>query len=91
MTFPYTLDHWRRAVAAYFTIYCGLAFDDIEVSDRELSIWFECGVPARIVGGALTTRAPRIKYTLTDRAYDQRPIRYHQNRIAVRMRARGML
>jgi len=69
-----SFEHWCAVANMVLEQYVGYALADIAVSDDELRIWHAAGIPARIVGSALTVRAPKVRYTLS-RWYDDRPKR----------------
>ncbi len=63
--FGVTFDLWCAAASWRLCDLTGRVLADAPVTERELRIWFEYGVPAQIVGQALSTKVTPVRVTFT--------------------------
>jgi hypothetical protein len=86
---PPSFEIWCKVVDLRLRDVSGRPLADAPVTDAELRCWWNAGVPARVVGQALSVRVPKVRYTLT-RFYTDR--RAHEVRAQVlgRLAERGV-
>ncbi len=85
-----TFEIWCKVVDLRLRDVSGRPLADAPVTDAELRVWWRAGVPARVVGNALSVKMPKVRYTLT-RFYTDTRAKEVRARVLERLVARGML
>ncbi len=85
-----TFEIWCKVVDLRLRDVSGRPLADAPVTDAELRVWWRAGVPARVVGGALSVRMPKTRATLSRFYTDRRPAEVRA-RVLQRLAARGVL
>ena len=81
---------WCKVVDLRLRDVSGRPLADAPVTERELRIWWQAGIPARVVGQALSVRMPKVRYTLT-RFYTDRRVQEVRAQVLQRLVVRGAL
>jgi hypothetical protein len=84
-----SFDHWCHVVSFYLQLASGRPLADAPVTDAELRIWWAAGVPARVVGQALSVKMPKTRATLS-RFYTDRRVQEVRARVLGNLAARGV-
>ena len=85
-----TFEIWCKVVDLRLRDVSGRPLADAPVTDAELRCWWAAGVPARVVGQALSVRVPKVRYTLT-RFYTDTRAKEVRARVLRNLAARGVL
>ncbi len=84
-----SFDHWCHVVSFYLQLASGRPLADAPVEEWKLRVWWRAGVPARIVGQALSVKMPRTRATLSRFYTDRRPQEVRAQ-VLGRLRAQGV-
>lgn len=57
-------DDWSEVVSNFLELYVGFGLADLDVPEWKLRVWWQAGVPSRIVASALTTQTRRVRWSL---------------------------
>jgi len=85
-----SFEHWCHVVSFYLQLTSGRPLADAPVEEWKLRVWWRAGVPARVVGNALSVKMPKVRYTFSRFYTDRRPAEVRA-RVLERLVARGML